>query len=106
VLLISNGLFRSQEIEVRKRWVKLVDEVKEQGGEVRVLSSMHESGRRLESLGGVAVICTWPIEDLDDGEVEEDDVHENGDADGEWHENGDGHGIEGRVEHEEDIDFL
>jgi len=107
VLLISNGLFRSQEIEVRKRWVKLVDEVKEQGGEVRVLSSMHESGRRLESLGGVAVICTWPIEDLDEGEVEEEEeVHENGDGDGEWHENGDSHGIEGRVEHEEDIDFL
>ncbi|KAK0251105.1 hypothetical protein B0A54_00006 [Friedmanniomyces endolithicus] len=106
VLLISNGLFRSQEIEVRKRWVKLVDEVKEQGGEVRVLSSMHESGRRLESLGGVAVICTWPIEDLDDGEVMEDEVHENGDGDGAWHENGDSHGIEGRVEHEEVIDFL
>ncbi|KAK1067230.1 Translation factor pelota [Friedmanniomyces endolithicus] len=107
VLLISNGLFRSQEIEVRKRWVKLVDEVKEQGGEVRVLSSMHESGRRLESLGGVAVICTWPIEDLDEGEVEEEDeVHENGDEDGGWHENGDSHGIEGRAEHEKDIDFL
>jgi len=106
VLLISNGLFRSQEIEVRKRWVKLVDEVKEQGGEVRVLSSMHQSGRRLESLGGVAVICTWPIEDLDDGEVMEDEVHENGDGDGAWHENGDSHGIEGRVEHEEVIDFL
>lgn len=65
VLLISNGLFRSQDIKIRQRWVRLVDEVKEQGGEVRVLSSMHESGKRLEGLGGIAAILTYPIEDLD-----------------------------------------
>jgi protein pelota len=80
VLLISNGLFRSQEIHVRKRWVKLVDEVKEQGGEVRILSSMHESGKRLESLGGIAVIMTYPIEDLDelagDDDAQEQDEEE------------------------------
>ncbi|EMC99540.1 hypothetical protein BAUCODRAFT_340166 [Baudoinia panamericana UAMH 10762] len=64
-LLISNSLFRSQNIQTRKRWVKLVDEVKAQGGEVRVLSSMHDSGRRLEGLGGIAAILTYPIEDLD-----------------------------------------
>ena len=83
VLLISNALFRSQEIKTRQRWVKLVDEVKEQGGEVRVLSSMHESGKRLEGLGGIAAILTYPIEDLDqdiDGtgngvELEEDAEH-------------------------------
>lgn len=66
VLLISNSLFRSQEIKVRQRWVKLVDEVKEQGGEVRTLSSMHESGKRLEDLSGIAAILTYPIEDLDE----------------------------------------
>ncbi|KAF2859050.1 hypothetical protein K470DRAFT_265557 [Piedraia hortae CBS 480.64] len=65
VLLISNSLFRSQEVEVRKRWVRLVDDVKEQGGEVRIYSSMHESGKRLDDLGGIAVIMTFPIEDLD-----------------------------------------
>ncbi|KAK4554197.1 Translation factor pelota [Recurvomyces mirabilis] len=107
VLLISNGLFRSQQIETRKRWVKLVDDVKEGGGEVRVLSSMHESGRRLESLGGVAVILTYPIEDLDE-------VAGGGDEDGEDEaeiDQIDGdvlrlNGVEGRVEHEEDIDLL
>lgn len=65
VLLISNALFRSQQIATRKRWVAVVDDVKEQGGEVRVLSSMHESGKRLEGLGGIAAILTYPIEDLD-----------------------------------------
>jgi len=71
VLLISNGLFRSQEIGVRKRWVALVDKVREEGGEARVLSSDHESGKRLEGLGGIAAILTFPLEDLDEDEEEE-----------------------------------
>ncbi|KAK5165749.1 Translation factor pelota [Saxophila tyrrhenica] len=102
VLLISNALFRSQEIKTRQRWVKLVDEVKEQGGEVRVLSSMHESGKRLEGLGGIAAILTYPIEDLGD------EIEENGEEDDAWM-NGDGNGhmngIEGRREYDEDIDI-
>jgi protein pelota len=82
VLLISNGLFRSQVVGERKRWVGLVDRVREEGGEVRVLSSDHESGRRLEGLGGIAAILTFPLEDLDEeeepgeGEGEEEAVGE------------------------------
>ena len=69
VLLISNELFRSQDVRERKRWVELVDKVREEeGGEVRVLSSAHESGKRLEALGGVAALLTFPILDLDDDE--------------------------------------
>ena len=57
----------------RQRWVSLVDRVRDvEGGEVRVLSSDHESGRRLDGLGGVAAILTFPIEDHDE-EREEDD---------------------------------
>jgi protein pelota len=64
VLLISNALFRSQDVATRRRWVRLVDRVREvEGGEVRVLSSDHESGRRLEGLGGIAAILTFPIYD-------------------------------------------
>ncbi|KAF2720911.1 translation factor pelota [Polychaeton citri CBS 116435] len=103
VLLISNSLFRSQEINVRKRWVSLVDEVKEMGGEVRVLSSMHESGKRLEGLGGIAVIMTFPIEDLDEGD---DNEGVNGlDNDIELDENGGANGIEGVRGQHEDIDL-
>ncbi|EAW11490.1 putative translation factor pelota [Aspergillus clavatus NRRL 1] len=68
VLIVSNRLFRSQDVAERKRWVSLVDRVRDvEGGEVRVLSSDHESGRRLDGLGGVAALCTFPIieEDLD-----------------------------------------
>ena len=77
VLLISHGLFRSQEIGVRKRWVGLVDRVKEEGGEVRILSGDHESGKRLEGLGGIAAILTFPLEDLDLDD-------EGGEGEGEW----------------------
>ena len=81
VLLISNGLFRAQDVAVRKRWVRLVDKVKDvEGGEVRVLSSEHESGRRLEGLGGIAAILTFPVFDLDEDEEEEDEDDEDGGA--------------------------
>ncbi|KAF1930522.1 uncharacterized protein M421DRAFT_376092 [Didymella exigua CBS 183.55] len=67
VLLISNSLFRAQNVRQRRRWVGLVDRVRDvEGGEVRVLSSLHESGKRLEGLGGVAAILTYPLEDLDE----------------------------------------
>ncbi|EPS30292.1 hypothetical protein PDE_05243 [Penicillium oxalicum 114-2] len=68
VLIMSNKLFRSQDVAERKRWVSLVDRVRDvEGGEVRVLSSDHESGRRLEGLGGIAALLTFPIieEDMD-----------------------------------------
>lgn len=75
VLIISNRLFRSQDVAERKRWVSLVDRVRDvEGGEVRVLSSDHESGKRLDGLGGVAALLTFPILDEDlVGEDEEDD---------------------------------
>ena len=74
VLLISDTLFRAQEIASRKRWVRLVDKVRDiEGGEVRILSGTHESGKQLEGLGGIAAILTFPLDDLDE---EEDDNEE------------------------------
>jgi protein pelota len=71
VLLISNNLFRNQVVEERKKWVALVDRVRDvEGGEVRVLSEAHESGKRLEALGGIAALLSFPIYDLDDEEEE------------------------------------
>jgi protein pelota len=71
VLMISDSLFRSQEIGERKRWVGLVDRVKDGGGEARVLSSAHESGKRLEGLGGVAAMLNYPLEGLDESDAED-----------------------------------
>ncbi|OQD77518.1 hypothetical protein PENDEC_c002G04823 [Penicillium decumbens] len=62
VLIVSNRLFRSQDVAERKRWVALVDRVRDvEGGEVRILSSDHESGKRLEGLGGIAALLTFPV---------------------------------------------
>ena len=73
-LLISDSLFRAQDVATRRRWVGLVDKVKEvHGGEVKVLSSTHESGKALENLGGIAAILTFPLDDLDSENESEDD---------------------------------
>ena len=85
VLLISDALFRANDPAERRRWVDLVDKVKRQdGGEARIVSGEHESGKRLGALGGVAALLTFPLYDLDESEDEEDDdggvVVENGAA--------------------------
>ncbi|KAI1277709.1 hypothetical protein F5Y07DRAFT_362667 [Xylaria sp. FL0933] len=71
VLLINNSLFRSLDIATRKRYVAMVDKVKEDGGDARILSSDHESGQRLDALGGIAALLTYPILDLDEDEDED-----------------------------------
>ncbi|KAK5655782.1 hypothetical protein OQA88_5320 [Cercophora sp. LCS_1] len=76
VLLINNSFFRSMDIPTRKRFVGLVDKVKEDGGEAKVLSSDHESGQRLDALGGIAAILTYPIYDLDEDEDEDEEVND------------------------------
>ena len=87
VLLISDSLFRAQDVGVRRRWVGLVDRVREiEGGEVRVLSSTHQSGQQLEGLGGIAAILTFPLEYLDEDGEEDDggteDIITNGNTNG------------------------
>jgi len=80
VLLVNNAFFRSLDVATRKKYVGLVDKVKADGGEVRLLSSDHESGKRLDALGGIAALLTYPMFDLD--EDEEDDEGEGGVAEG------------------------
>lgn len=75
ILLIVDDLFRSLEVGVRKRWVALVDRVKDtEGGDVKVVSSMHESGQRLQGIGGVAALLTFPMFDEDDEDQQADAV--------------------------------
>nr|CAH8838040.1 unnamed protein product [Trichobilharzia regenti] len=78
-LLVSDALFRSRNLEERKRYVELVDQVKENQGTVRIFSSLHISGEQLNQLSGVAAILRFPIPEpvTDD---ESDDSDENGDS--------------------------
>uniref|UniRef100_A0A7N0TDQ9 Protein pelota homolog n=1 Tax=Kalanchoe fedtschenkoi TaxID=63787 RepID=A0A7N0TDQ9_KALFE len=68
-LLITDELFRSADVETRKKYVNLVESVKDSGGEVHVFSSMHVSGEQLAQLTGIAAILRFPLPDLDDIEM-------------------------------------
>lgn len=72
-LLISDELFRSQELGTRKRYVKLVDEVRDYGGEVKIFSSLHVSGEQLSQLSGVAAILRFPIPGVDEDDSSSDE---------------------------------
>jgi protein pelota len=79
ILIISNRLFRAQDIAERKRWVALVDRVRDvEGGDARILSSDHESGKRLDGLGGVAALLTFPITEEDFGSDVDDELTADG----------------------------
>uniref|UniRef100_A0A8C2WNM8 Protein pelota homolog n=1 Tax=Cyclopterus lumpus TaxID=8103 RepID=A0A8C2WNM8_CYCLU len=67
-LLISDKLFRHQEIPMRSRYVRLVDSVRDNGGNARIFSSLHVSGEQLTQLSGVAAILRFPIADLSETE--------------------------------------
>ncbi|KAG9103144.1 Translation factor pelota [Ceratobasidium sp. 370] len=69
-LLISDELFRASDVNERKRYVALVESVREKHGEVLIFSSMHETGQQLNQLTGVAAILTFPL-DVEVVEAEE-----------------------------------
>ena len=73
ILLITDGLLRSQDIALRKKLVEIVDSVKDSGGMVRVFSSMHVSGEQLGQLTGIAAILRFPVPGLSDCESSSDD---------------------------------
>lgn len=70
-LLISDNLFRCSNVALRKEYVKLVDSVREAGGEVKIFSSMHISGEQLDNLTGVAAILRFPMPELEDEESDD-----------------------------------
>lgn len=66
--MITDTLFRSDDIAVRKHYIQMTEEVKKQGGEVLIFSSLHESGEQLDQLTGVAVLLNYAVADLDEEE--------------------------------------
>lgn len=69
-LLVSDNLFRCSDIQTRKRYVSLVDNVRDFGGDVKIFSSMHVSGEQLMQLTGVAAILRFPMPDLEEEDVD------------------------------------
>ncbi|RHY23432.1 hypothetical protein DYB32_009203 [Aphanomyces invadans] len=72
-LLIADSLFRSQDVQTRRKYVTLVEKVRENGGLVRVFSSLHVSGEKLAQLSGIAAILRMPLPELEeDGDSDDD----------------------------------
>ena len=65
-LLVADALFRNSDVKLRKKYVQLVESVREAGGKVYIFSSMHVSGQQLEQVSGVAAILRYPLPDLDE----------------------------------------
>jgi protein pelota len=65
-LLLTDTLFRSDNINERKHYIELSETVKNTGGVVTIFSSLHESGKQLDQVTGVAVILNYPAYDLDE----------------------------------------
>lgn len=76
-LLISDSLFRSKELSERKRYVRIVDQVREHSGQVKIFSSLHVSGEQLLQLTGIAAILRFPMPDLEDEELSDESDDEN-----------------------------
>uniref|UniRef100_A0A915J3R7 ERF1 domain-containing protein n=1 Tax=Romanomermis culicivorax TaxID=13658 RepID=A0A915J3R7_ROMCU len=75
-LLVTDSLFRSKDLDQRKKYVNLVEEVKEQGGLVKLFSSLHVSGEQLQQLCGVAAILRFPMPEIEEELELEDDENE------------------------------
>ncbi|CAG0912752.1 unnamed protein product [Notodromas monacha] len=72
-LMVSDSLFRAQEVGKRKIYVDLVDSVRDNGGDVKIFSSLHVSGEQLDQLTGVAAILRFPMPDLEEEEISDED---------------------------------
>jgi len=73
VLLVSDSLFRSNDIQTRIKYSGFVDNVKRNGGKVYIFSSMHVTGDQLSKLGGIAAILKFPLYFEESGDVDDDE---------------------------------
>lgn len=60
-LLITDDLFRVQNVALRRQYVQLVDDSRAAGAKVHIFSSMHASGDQLTKQGGIAAILRFPL---------------------------------------------
>lgn len=70
-LLITDSLFRSSDVEQRKKYVSLTEQAKSMGATVVTFSTQHVSGEQLDLMGGIAAILRFPLPSLDDVEPSE-----------------------------------
>lgn len=71
VLLITDTLFKNDDVNKRRHYIDIVERVKEDNGDVSIFSSLHDSGKQLDQLTGIAVILNYPVPDLEDDDDDE-----------------------------------
>ena len=64
-LLITDSLFLSNDVATRKKYVNLVESVRDNGGKVYNFSTLHVSGVQLQQVSGIAAILRFPLPDLE-----------------------------------------
>lgn len=57
---MTDKLFKSADVKMRRAYVDLVDSVKSHGGTVFIFSSLHVSGEQLDKFTGVAATLRFP----------------------------------------------
>lgn len=67
-LMISDSLFKNDNVDVRMHYVNLVNEVKRQNSNCFIFSSLHETGIQLNNLSGIAALLKYPLNDLYESE--------------------------------------
>ncbi|RKP08631.1 eRF1 domain 1-domain-containing protein [Thamnocephalis sphaerospora] len=77
-LLVTDGLFRSVDLVQRRRYVRLVESVRQNGGKVLIFSTQHVTGEQLQQLTGVAAILHYPVPDIEDDEEDEQPAADSG----------------------------
>jgi protein pelota len=68
-LFVTDNLFKSSDFGLRRRYVALVESVKDNGGKVLIFSSMHISGEQLDLFTGVAAILRAPLPPYSDEDI-------------------------------------
>lgn len=63
---------RCQNVADRRRFVSLVESVRDAGGDVKIFSSLHISGQQLDQLTGLAAVLRFPMPELEDEDVDSD----------------------------------
>ena len=81
VLMVSDGLFRAADVRTRHKYVALVDSVREQGAEVLIFSSQHVSGEQLMQLSGIAALLRFPLPEIEDMDLTDDEADSESDSD-------------------------
>ena len=62
-------------MQEREKIIQIIKVVKEHGGEVYTLSSIHIAGERINQLSGIAALLRFPVYDLQENE-ESSEEHE------------------------------